>query len=77
MSIGKIIVLAIGIFIAASLLPDAIELIETANHTWTNGTGVTFYNWNTATIALWGIISLVCIVTLVYYLLPNAWRGGK
>ena len=66
MSIGKVIVLAIGIFIVASLIPDAVELLEVTNTT----------TWNNGTAALWGIITLVCIVTVVYYLLPGAWRGG-
>ena len=69
MTIGKVIVLAIGIFIVASLLPSAIELIETANHTY-NGTEL----WSSSAIAMWGIISLVAIVSVVYYLLPNMWR---
>ena len=67
MSVGKIIVIGIGVFIIAALLPDAIELLEVTNTT----------GWNAGTAALWGIITLVAIVTVVYYLLPSAWRGGK
>ena len=67
MSIGKIIVLGIGIFIVASLLPDAIVLLEGY------GTG----NWSAATVALWTVVSLVALVAVIYYVLPPAWRGGK
>ena len=64
MTIGKIIVLAIGIFIVASLLPSAIELVEVTDKT----------NWSTGAVAMWGIITLVSIVTVVYYILPRVWR---
>lgn len=65
MSIGKIIVLGIGIFVVASLLPSAIELIEATVTT----------NWSDGAVALWGIITLVAIVAVVFYLLPEKWRG--
>ena len=67
MTIGKIIVLAIGIFVVASLLPSAIELIE----------GTTTTNWSDGAVAIWGVITLVAIVAVVFYILPPAWRGGR
>ena len=57
MSLGTIIIIVVGVYLAANLLPSAIT-------TWTavNTTG-----WGTADAAVWGIGSLVIVVAILFF----------
>jgi hypothetical protein len=60
-TVGKVILMAIALFIMAAILPSAISDIEGANTT----------GWGEGTKALWGILALIAIVVIVLYMLPS------
>ena len=61
LSIGKIIMLVLGVYVTAALIPGAIT---TLSNTSTDG-------WDASTIALWGIIPLIVIIGIVWAILPK------
>lgn len=50
-----VVVLVIGIYLLATLLPDAITSINAAN---TSG-------WTTSQIAIWGVVSIVILAVVI------------
>ena len=61
LSIGKIIMLVLGVYVTAALIPGAITTLTNASTT----------GWDASTIALWGIIPLIVIIGIVWALLPK------
>ena len=61
LSIGKIIMLVLGVYVTAALIPGAITTLVGANTT----------GWDTSTVALWGIIPLIVIIGIVWAILPK------
>jgi len=61
LTIGKIIMLVLGVYVIAALIPGAIT---TLSNTSTTG-------WDASTIALWGIIPLIVIISIVWGILPK------
>jgi len=61
LSIGKVIMLVLGVYVVAALIPGAITTLTGANTT----------GWDTSTVALWGIIPLIVIIGIVWGILPK------
>ena len=61
LSIGKIIMLVLGVYVTAALIPGAITTLTDANTT----------GWDSSTVALWGIIPLIVIIGIVWAILPK------
>lgn len=65
LSAGQIFGIAIGVYFLSALLPSAFDNFFGANTT----------TWDTATVALWGLIPLGIIALVVYKYVPST--GGK
>lgn len=55
LSMDKIIGIALGVYVLAALIPSALTTFFGANTT----------GWDTATVALWGIIPLAIVILVV------------
>lgn len=61
LTVSTVIMLAIGIYVVAAIIPGAITQITGANKS----------GWGTGEVALWGLLPLIIVVAIILLVLPK------